>query len=192
MEQTTQALDAAAERADVLGQDEPRAFTDRLASIVASLEREFPGAVMEHGVGLDMPAMRLRLEDWVACCRWLRDEPGLRYALLSDLTAVDYLERSPRFDLVAHLYSHESQTYLRVKTGVEGAAPEAPTLCEVWPGANWLEREVWDMFGIRFVGHPDLRRILTPDGWEYFALRRDFPLQGPGMIKLYDSVKDVF
>jgi NADH-quinone oxidoreductase subunit C len=102
------------------------------------------------------------------------------------------MDRDPRFDVVYHLYSFELHAYIRVKVGIPAEPCECPSMTDVYVGANWLEREVWDMYGIQFPGHPGLDRILTPEGWEYFALRRDFPLQGPGLIKLYDSVTDVF
>jgi NADH-quinone oxidoreductase subunit C len=164
-------------------------FLDKL---LKDLANSYPSAVQEAGQGLDMPTLRVDKSDAVEVCRWLRDAPGYRYRLISDLTCVDYLAREPRFDVVYHLYSLDLHSYIRVKTGVAEDPCECPTMTGVFVGANWLEREVWDMFGVDFIGHPGLDRILTPDGWEYFALRRDFPLQGPGLIKLYDSVTDVF
>ena len=163
-----------------------------IGEIAAGALAEFPGSIVEFGQGVDMPCLRVALEAIVPVGRWLRDEPGLRFTLLSDLTCVDFLDRSPRFDVIYHLYSLQSNSYMRLKTGVRAEPCECPTVSEVWETANWLEREVYDMFGIAFTGHPDLRRILTPDGWPYYALRRDFPLQGPGVVKLYDSVSDVF
>jgi NADH-quinone oxidoreductase subunit C len=161
-------------------------------ALAARLEAEFPGAIVESTQGLDMPCLRVLAGMAVPVCRWLRDAKDCRFALLSDLTCVDFLDRDPRFDIVYHLYSFESHSYIRVKTSVPAEPAKCPTMTDVWPGADWLEREVYDMFGIEFTGHPDLRRILTPEGWAYYALRRDFPLHGPGMVKLYDSVTDVF
>jgi NADH-quinone oxidoreductase subunit C len=163
-----------------------------LDGLLKTLEADYPDVVTEAFQGLDMPTLRVEKADAVEICRWLRDAPGYRYAMLSDLTAVDFLEREPRFDMVYQLYSFELHAYIRVKAGVAAEPCECPTMTDVYIGANWLEREVWDMFGVDFIGHPGLDRIMTPDGWEYFALRRDFPLQGPGLIKLYDSVTDVF
>ena len=141
--------------------------------------------------GVDMPAVVVPREQIVEVCTALRDDPGLRFTMLSDLTASDYLDRDPRFDVVYHLLSFDLNARLRVKVGVPESDCRCPSVTSVWPGANWPEREVWDMFGIRFTGHPNLERILTPEGWEYFALRRDFPLQGPGMVRLYEDVTDV-
>jgi NADH:ubiquinone oxidoreductase subunit C len=97
----------------------------------------------------------------------------LRHARFVDLTAVDRLTRENRFELVYLFYSMQHHTWLRVKTRTDG---EAPSLTPIVPGANWYEREVFDLFGIRFVGHPDLRRIMMPDTWEGHPLRRTEPL----------------
>jgi NADH-quinone oxidoreductase subunit C len=163
-----------------------------LDELIDRITSEFPGSVLDSDAGLDMACLRVAAKDIVSVCRWLRDADRCVYKLLSDLTAVDYLGRDPRFEVVYHLYSFDTHAYLRLKVGVPESPCECPTVTSVWEGANWLEREVFDMFGITFANHPDLRRIVTPEGWPYFALRRDFPLQGPGMVKLYDSVSDVF
>lgn len=160
--------------------------------LAARIGAEFPGSIVEAGQGVDMPCLRVSADAIVQVCRWLRDATDCRFTLLSDLTCVDFLDRDPRYDVVYHLYSLDSRSYIRVKVGVPAEPCECPTVTEVWEGANWLEREAYDMFGVAFTGHPDLRRILTPDGWPYYALRRDFPLQGPGVVKLYDSVTDLF
>jgi NADH-quinone oxidoreductase subunit C len=107
--------------------------------------------------------------------RFLRDEESLGYLHLSDVTATDWPKRDKRFEVVYHLYSFDLRSYVRVKTRVsDGEA--VPTLCSEWDAANWLEREVFDMFGIRFEGHPDLRRILMWEEFEGHPLRKDYPL----------------
>ena len=106
----------------------------------------------------------------------LRDDPTLAFDLLADVTAVDYLGRPPRFEVVYHLYSLSHGHRLRVKISVGEANPSVPSLTALWKGANWLEREVWDMFGIRFEGHPDLRRILMYPEFEGHPLRKDYPV----------------
>ncbi|HEY3414156.1 MAG TPA: NADH-quinone oxidoreductase subunit C [Armatimonadota bacterium] len=163
-----------------------------LEQLAGRLEAEFPGSILQVTPGVDMPCLRVAPNAIVPVSRWLRDAVDYRFVLLADLTCVDFLDRDPRYDVVYHLYSLDSHSYLRLKVGVSAEPCECPTVTEVWEGANWLEREVYDMFGVVFTGHPDLRRILSPEGWPYFALRRDFPLQGPGVVKLYDSVTDVF
>jgi NADH-quinone oxidoreductase subunit C len=106
----------------------------------------------------------------------LRDHPDLDFAMLSDLTAVDYLGCEPRFQVVYHLYSIAHRHRLRVKVGVPESDPTIPSAVPVWKSALWAEREVWDMFGIRFEGHPDLRRILMYEEFVGHPLRKDYPL----------------
>ena len=110
--------------------------------------------------------------------RTLRDQQG--FDLLADLTAIDNgTDASPRFTVVWHLFSTRSHQYIRIAAACEeDAAPTMPTSCGLWPAANWHEREVWDMFGITFSAHPDLRRILMWDGYPYHPLRKEFPLAG--------------
>ena len=115
-------------------------------------------------------------ERWVEVMRALRDRPELAFDMLTDLTAVDYLGREPRFEVVAHLYSLPHNERLRVKAGLPGSDPTIATLVPLWKGANWLEREAYDMFGIRFEGHPDLRRILLYEEFEGYPLRKDYPV----------------
>ena len=109
-------------------------------------------------------------------CRYLKGDPDLRYDFLSDLTAVDRFHDHPRFEVVYHLYSLQFKRRIRLKTRVE-EGQEIPSVTPVWGTANWHEREVYDMFGIGFEGHPDLRRILMPEAWEGHPLRKDYPLQ---------------
>lgn len=97
---------------------------------------------------------------------------------LSDLTAADYLDRDPRFDLMIILSSHESRTYIRLKT-VVAEGQDVDSLTPVWSGANWFEREVFDLFGINFIDHPALKRILLPGDYQGHPLRKDYPVTGP-------------
>lgn len=163
-----------------------------LAEVVSIVEPAVPGGIARAYEGVDVPTLEVVTDCWQAVCRTLRDAEELQFRAISDLTAVDCLGREPRFDMVCHLCSHARKAFIRVKTGVPEEPARCPSLVDVYPGANWLEREVYDMFGIEFTGHPDLERILTPEGWEWFALRRDFPLQGPFQVKLFDNVSDVF
>ncbi len=107
--------------------------------------------------------------------RFLRDEAGLRYRHLSDITATDWLDRAKRFEIIYHLYSFDLRDYVRVKVRV-GENEPVPTMCSDWKTADWLEREVFDMFGVTFTGHPDMRRILMWDDFEGHPLRKDYPL----------------
>jgi NADH-quinone oxidoreductase subunit C len=107
--------------------------------------------------------------------RFLRDDKALAFDMLSDVCAVDYLPRKPRFEVVYHLYSVAKNHRLRVKVMVDEDAAHVPSAVGLWPSANWMEREVWDLYGIRFDGHPDLRRILLYDEFEGHPLRKDYP-----------------
>jgi NADH-quinone oxidoreductase subunit C len=113
-----------------------------------------------------------------AAARECRDNPELRFNLLSDATCVDRFPVEPRFELNYQLVSLGRLARVRLRTSVSGQQPVIESLVPVWPGANWLEREIFDLFGIRFEGHPDLRRILLPEEFEGFPLRRDFPVEG--------------
>ena len=100
------------------------------------------------------------------------------YNFLDDLTAVDWLPASPRFQVSYHILSHKYKEYIRLRVLLDGANPVVETMTTVWPSANYYEREVFDLFGIQFEGHPNLRRILMPDDWEGHPLRKDYPVEG--------------
>jgi NADH-quinone oxidoreductase subunit C len=103
---------------------------------------------------------------------------NLQFNFLSDATSLDRFPTEPRFELNYHLVSIPKKSKIRLRTRVSGADPVVDSLVPVWPGAGWLEREIFDLMGIRFNGHPDLRRILLPADWEGYPLRRDFPTEG--------------
>ena len=108
---------------------------------------------------------------------FLKHDPRTRFDLLVDITAVDYLGRKPRFDVVYHMLSLQKRLRLRVKVHVEDGNPQVESLTSIWGSADWLEREVWDMFGIRFMGHPNLKRILLYEEFQGHPLRKDYPIQ---------------
>jgi NADH-quinone oxidoreductase subunit C len=148
------------------------------ADLVPALKARFPQATDRASV--DHPAVNVPLDELVAVLRYLRDEQG--FDVLTDLTAIDWAEgASPRFTLVYHLHAPgRPGTYVRVAAPCAGTErePTAPSVVSLWPAADWHERECFDMFGIRFAGHPDLRRILMWDGYPYHPLRKEFPLAG--------------
>jgi NADH-quinone oxidoreductase subunit C len=117
----------------------------------------------------------VRRERIVEVCAFLRDDPEMRFDLALDLTGVDYLGESPRFEVVYHLYSVEKRHRVRLKARVPAEDPVIGTVTGVWTGMNWFEREAFDMYGIRFEGHPDLRRILLPESFVGHPLRKDYP-----------------
>ncbi|HEX9443822.1 MAG TPA: NADH-quinone oxidoreductase subunit C [Candidatus Binatia bacterium] len=119
----------------------------------------------------------VRREGLLETFRRLKEDPGLGFDFLSDLTAVDYLgKKEPRFEVVYHLLALAKSRRLRVKVPVAESEPEVDSLTPLWRGADWLEREVWDMYGIRFRGHPDLRRILLYEEFRGHPLRKDYPV----------------
>lgn len=139
------------------------------------LREQFPDAVIavrEMAGEQTIVAQRDRI---VEILEFLRDDEGLRYNFLADLTAVDWLGRVPRFEVVYHLLSLSHRRRVRLKVLVDDGE-SVPTITGVYPTANFHEREVFDMFGIPFDGHPDLRRILMPEDWEGYPLRKDYPL----------------
>jgi NADH-quinone oxidoreductase subunit C len=107
-----------------------------------------------------------------------REDVALQFNLLTDATCVDRFPMEPRFELNYHLVSIPLRQKIRLRVRLSGDDPVVDSLVPVWPGANWLEREIFDLFGIRFNGHPDLRRILLPDDWEGYPLRKDYPVEG--------------
>ncbi|MSU52950.1 MAG: NADH-quinone oxidoreductase subunit C [Opitutaceae bacterium] len=144
---------------------------------ITFLKSKFPSVT--DRLSSDRPAVNVPTGELVSVLKALRDEQG--FDLLSDVTAIDWAEgASPRFTAVYHLYSTTSRAAIRVATSCAGddAAPTVPSVVPLWPGANWHEREAFDMFGITFEGHPDLRRILMWDGYPYHPLRKEFPLAG--------------
>jgi NADH-quinone oxidoreductase subunit C len=146
---------------------------------VAALRETFGDAVVHHEVMAgDEHVVYLRPERAKEVLGWLKDAPGHRYDMLQDVTAVDYGGGRP-LQLVYQLWSIENRRALRVKVELPLDALEVESVVDLWAGANWLERETYDMFGIRFRGHPDLRRILMPENYaEGHPLRKDFPLRG--------------
>lgn len=120
----------------------------------------------------------LRERSLVKVCEYLRDADGLRFKFLADLTAVDRYPNEPRFEIVYHLLSLESGQRVRLKVRVSGEGPAVDSVVRVWPAAHAFEREVFDLFGVRFEGHPDLRRIVMPEDWEGHPLRKDYPTEG--------------
>jgi len=147
-------------------------------AVVASLQQEVPRATFEAAPTVDLQTtIYVSRDDVPAVARALRDRPELRYSLLAELTAVDYHPREPRFELVYLLVSLEHRNRLRLKVRLQGPDARVQTVTGVWPAANWLEREVWDLFGITFDGHPDPRRLLMPEDWDGFPLRKDYPVQ---------------
>ena len=146
-------------------------------ALIELVKAKFPDAVLASHSQLGDDTIVLKPESWKAVARFLRDDPQCDMSMLTDLTAVDYLGRTPRFEVVAHFYSLNRGHRLRLKAQVgdaDGETVEIETLTDLWGSANWLERECYDMLGVTFLGHPDLRRILLYPEFEGHPLRKDY------------------
>ena len=147
-------------------------------SILASLQQSVPAAGLEAAASRDLHStIYVSREEMPDVARVLRDHPDLGFGLLVEVTAVDFWPREPRFEVIYTLVSLEHRARVRLKVRLGGDDAHVGTVSGIWPAANWLEREVWDLFGIRFDGHPDPRRLLMPEDWEGFPLRKDYPVQ---------------
>jgi len=111
-------------------------------------------------------------------CALLKEDPACSFNFLSDITCVDWYPSEPRFEVIYHLLSIPNKERVRLKVKLDSASPTVESLTPVWPGANYFEREVFDLFGVRFTGHPYLRRIMMPEDWEGHPLRKDYPVEG--------------
>ena len=151
---------------------------------IQALQAALPGAVTQVSYWVGDWTVIVATPRLLDVAHSLRDAAGAKFDYCSDVTAVDWPTRAgERFDVVYCLYSTSLRHRLRVKTRVADG-DSVTSVSGVWAAANWLEREVWDMFGIRFAGHPDLRRILMPDEWQGHPQRKDYPLEGPGELIL--------
>lgn len=148
-------------------------------AIANAVKALLPWCCAEPVESLDQPTIVVPADHLAAVATALRDDPGLRFTLPVDIVGVDFLPREPRFELNYHLISpdRDAPVRLRVKVRLPGADPHVASLTGVWPACNFLEREVWDLVGVVFDGHPDLRRLLTPEDWEGHPLRKDYPVQ---------------
>jgi NADH-quinone oxidoreductase subunit C len=150
------------------------------AEIIAALEPLVPGGSLLALSASDdelNPTIGVAVDHLLATCQALHDTPGLEFVAFSDVTAADFHpRRTPRFDVVYHFVSPHRRARVRVKTQVH-TGESVPTVSTIWSGAGWPEREVFDLFGIVFEGHPDLRRLMMPDDWEGHPLRKDYPVQ---------------
>lgn len=144
-------------------------------TILKRINEQFGEAVVEMSVAHGELTAIIRPRKIVEVIDWLKNEPGLEFDMLMDLCGVDYLPRQPRFEVVYHLYSVKLNHRLRLRVQLDDDEPQVQTITTLYKAANWFEREAWDMFGIKFAGHPDLRRILMYDQFEGHPLRRDYP-----------------
>jgi NADH-quinone oxidoreductase subunit C len=145
------------------------------AEVIQQLAQRFSEAVTGQGSYRNQHWVEIRKQDLLEVCAWLRDDPSADFDFLVDVTAVHWPDDAEPFELVYHLYSYRRNDRLRLKTRTKIDEPVS-SLTDLWRSADWNERETYDMFGIEFEGHPDLRRILMPDDYTDFPLRKEFPL----------------
>ncbi len=148
------------------------------AEIINRLKERVPSSILatEEFRG-DLTVVVAR-EDIVRVAEFIKADPLLAFDLIIDVFGVDMYRVEERFEVIYNVFSISNRRFLRLKVRVPEDPPDVPSVTGVWPGANWHERETWDMFGIRFTGHPDLRRLYMPEEFEHFPLRKDFPLMG--------------
>lgn len=165
-------------------------MNDRLDDLGQAIARALPESVTGNQVANGELTITARAADIVKVVTFLRDDPGCRFFAFVDVTAVDWPQREKRFDVVYHLLSPTKNWRVRIKVEVN-ERESVPSIIEVFPGANWFEREVFDLYGVPFTGHPDLRRILTDYGFSGHPLRKDFPLTGFVEVRWDDEQKRV-
>ncbi|MCF8306054.1 MAG: NADH-quinone oxidoreductase subunit C [Ignavibacteriales bacterium] len=143
------------------------------------------GVVLEFTDFRDDASITLAPENLIPVCTFLKNDPDLEFLICKDVTAIDWAARKNRFTAVYHIYSFKLSSFLRIKVNLSGNDPSVDSVTSVWKGADWYERETYDMYGIIFKGHPDLRRMYMPEAFEYYPLRKEFPVMGiPGSIPL--------
>ena len=165
-------------------------MSEALQELAAIIELKQAEAVVSATVAHGELTLVANLATLRALAETLRDDPSCRFSTLVDITAIDHPERSTRFDVVYHFLSMYRNHRIRVKVKV-GEDEMVPSLIDLYPAANWFEREVFDMFGILFSGHPDLRRILTDYGFRGHPLRKDFPTTGYTEVRYDEALKRV-
>jgi len=141
------------------------------------ISARFPDSIIETHAYRGDETVIVRKEDILDICSFLRDDTELQYNFMMDLTAVDYLGREPRFEVVYHLYSLAFNRRFRLKTRIGELDSTVDSIVSLWPSANWFEREVYDLYGITFKGHPELRRILLYEDFKGHPLRKDYPIK---------------
>jgi NADH-quinone oxidoreductase subunit C len=162
----------------------------KLDALGQTIVSALPGAAVGHTVALNELTVAVNAEKTVEVVRFLRDNPACRFVSLIDVTAVDYPGREKRFDVIYHLLSPTLNTRIRLRV-MAGETTQVPSIIGVFPGADWFERETYDLYGVIFVGHPDMRRILTDYGFDGHPLRKDFPLTGFVEVRYDDQEKRV-
>ena len=155
-----------------------------------TIRTALPSAVTESSVAFDQLTLSVEVSKIVDVVKFLRDDPACRFVSFIDVTAVDYPGREKRFDVVYHLLSPTLNERIRLRAEASETT-QVPSIIEVFPGADWFERECYDLYGVIFTGHPDMRRLLTDYGFDGHPLRKDFPLTGFVEVRYDDQEKRV-
>ncbi len=162
----------------------------RLEALGQTIVGALGGAATGYSVSFNQLTVTVDISKIVQIVRFLRDDPACRFVNLTDVTAVDFPNREKRFDLIYHLLSPTLNGRVRLR-GEAGEETQVPSIISVFPGADWFERETYDLYGVIFTGHPDMRRILTDYGFDGHPLRKDFPLTGFVEVRYDDQEKRV-
>jgi NADH-quinone oxidoreductase subunit C len=163
---------------------------DTKENIINSVKEKFGKAVEEISDFRNDLSITIAKDKLIEAAKFLKEYSELQFVMCKDVTAIDWATRKNRFTTVYHIYSFKLNFTLRLKTNIEENPPAVESVVSVWPSAEWYERETFDMYGIEFFNHPDLRRMYMPEGFEYYPLRKDFPLLGiPGSLPLPEKME---
>jgi len=157
--------------------------------IIQKVKEQFDNSIEEIKEFRGDLSITIKKEKIVELAKLLKEDNDLHFETCIDVTAIDWATRKNRFTVVYHVYSYKNNFTLRIKANIDDNPPQIESVTSVWKSANWYERETYDMYGIIFINHPDLRRIYMPEGFEYHPLRKDFPVLGiPGSLPLPDKI----
>lgn len=151
-------------------------MSDILNTITQKVNEKFPGVIISSELFYDFPVITLNHEKTHAVLKFLKEDPELNFHFLTDLTGMQTADEK-QLGVIYHLHNMMKNVRVRIKTYFDMAKPEIPTATDLWPAANWMERETYDFYGVRFMGHPNLKRILNVDEMDIFPLRKEYPLE---------------
>jgi NADH-quinone oxidoreductase subunit C len=153
--------------------------------VVQKVKDKFNEAVEEISDFRGDLCFTIKKDQFIHLAKFIREDSDLEFVMCKDVTAIDWATRKKRFTVVYHVYSFKLNFQIRLKVNIDSEPPAIETVTSIWPGANWYERETYDMYGVKFINHPDLRRMYMPEGFEHHPLRKDFPVLGiPGSLPL--------
>ena len=159
--------------------------------IIEKIKNRHASAVLSTKVEFGEGTVSIKKGSLLDVCRFLHDDPELYFDFITDICSVDFIGHEERFEVVYHFYSVRHNHRIRIKARAPENDAVIDSLCPIWKGANWLEREVYDLMGISFIGHPDMRRILMPEDFAGHPLRKDYPIEGRGERSTFDFIPDI-